>query len=165
MIVVADTGPLNNLIQIEADDLLPALYRQVVVPPAVLSELQHASAPAAAQVWLQSLPAWLVVRQAGTQPDSVLQLLDQGEREAIQLALDERADLLLIDERKGRKEAQRRGLVTTGTLGVLLAADACGLIDANAAYERLLSSTTFHSTPQLRESFIEVLVQRRRLFQ
>jgi predicted nucleic acid-binding protein len=104
----------------------------------------------------------LVVKPASTQPDSVLQLLDQGEREAIQLALDESADLLLIDERKGRNEAERRGLVTTGTLGVLLAADARGLIDAKAAYERLFSSTTFRSTPQLRAAFLEVLAQRRR---
>jgi predicted nucleic acid-binding protein len=161
MIVIADTGPLNYLIQIEADGLLPILYSQVVVPPAVLAELWHPSAPAAVQSWFQLVPLWLVVKQTSTLPDSVLQLLDQGEREAIQLALDESADLLLIDERKGRKEAERRGLVTTGTLGVLLAADARGLVEAKAAYERLLSSTTFRSTPQLRAAFLEVLAQRR----
>lgn len=161
MIVVADTSPLNYLIQIEADGLLPALYRTVIVPPAVLRELQHPSAPAAVQAWLQLLPPWLSVRQTITPPDGLLKSFDEGEREAIQLAQDEHANLLLIDERKGREEAQRRGLVTTGTLGVLLAASARGLIDPEAAYERLLSSTTFRSTPQLRASFIEAVARRR----
>jgi len=45
--------------------------------------------------------------------------LQIGEREAIRLAQEQRADLLLIDERRGRLEAKRRGLATTGTLGVL----------------------------------------------
>jgi hypothetical protein len=52
MIVIADTGPLNYLIQIETDGLLPILYSKVVVPPAVLAELRHPSAPAAVQSWL-----------------------------------------------------------------------------------------------------------------
>jgi predicted nucleic acid-binding protein len=45
------------------------------------------------------------------------------EREAIQLAEEQHADLLLIDERKGRRQAKQRGLKTTGTLGVLFSSD------------------------------------------
>jgi predicted nucleic acid-binding protein len=45
MIVVADTGPLHYLVMIDRDWLLPALYGSVVTPPAVVSELSHASVP------------------------------------------------------------------------------------------------------------------------
>jgi predicted nucleic acid-binding protein len=60
----------------------------------------------------------------------------------------------LIDERKGRIEATRRGLATTGTLGVLLAAAERGSIDAAAIYRRLIVETNFRSTPQLEKSFL-----------
>ncbi|HXB69012.1 MAG TPA: hypothetical protein VNY05_12255 [Candidatus Acidoferrales bacterium] len=46
--------------------------------------------------------------------------MDAGERHAIQLAKDENADLLLMDERIDVRVARERGLMVTGTLGVLL---------------------------------------------
>lgn len=49
MIVVSDTSPLNYLVLIGADDVLPALFGQVLAPPAVLDEMQHAKAPAQVQ--------------------------------------------------------------------------------------------------------------------
>ena len=57
MIVVADTSPLNYLIQIECDDLLPRLYKRVVVPLGVIQELEHASAPVTVRAWLTRLPS------------------------------------------------------------------------------------------------------------
>jgi|SRR5216684_7060555 len=117
MIVVADTSPLNYLIQIECDNLLPALYGEVFVPPAVMLELNHPGAPAAVHAWLQKVPAWIEVHAIVSLTDESLAFLDPGEREAIQLAQEQRAGLLLIDEHKGRIEARRRGLNITGTLG------------------------------------------------
>jgi len=52
MIAVADTSPLNYLVQIGRESLLPALYKRVVVPSAVLVELSHTSAPPAIRKWL-----------------------------------------------------------------------------------------------------------------
>lgn len=116
MIVVADTAPLNYLIQINSVHLLHSLYEQVLVPPAVMQELSHTGAPAAVKAWVFNPPSWIDVSQADNRPDPTLSALDLGEREAIQLAQERYTDLLLIDERKGRLEAQRRGILTTGTL-------------------------------------------------
>ena len=66
-----------------------------------------------------------------------------------------RADLLLIDERRGRFEAKRRALPTTGTLGVLLEAQKRGLIDAEAGFQRLINETSFRATPAVRGTFVQ----------
>jgi predicted nucleic acid-binding protein len=157
MIVVADTSPLNYPIQIDCDIFLPQLYRRVVVPSGVMWELGHTDAPASVAAWLTHIPAWLDVRVTGSQPDAGLASLGLGEREAIQLAEEEHADLILMDERKGRLEAKRRGLITTGTLGVLLTAGELGLIDPQNAYCRLIAETTFRTSASLETQFLRQL--------
>jgi len=154
MIVVADTSPLNYLLQVSCESVLPALYKRIVVPSAVLAELSHTDTPSVVSGWLLHLPAWIEVRRTSSPPDPTLAALDPGEREAIQVAQEQHAELLLIDERRGRMEAQRRGLATTGTLGVLLAAGQRGLIDAEAMYQQLLTTTNFRSTPELESRFL-----------
>ena len=105
MIVVADTAPLNYLLQISCESVLPSLYQRVLIPPSVLDELGHPDAPTVVSEWLKDVPGWIEVRRTAGSPDAALADLDPGEREAIQLAEEQRADLLLIDERRGRLEA------------------------------------------------------------
>ena len=157
MIVVADTSPLNYLIQLDSTDELHSLYGRVLVPPAVMQELGDPGAPEAIRHWLLAAPSWIEVREAKEQLDVALTSLDLGEREAIQLARELHADLLLIDERKGRAEAQRLGLITRGTLGILATAGELSLIDAENLFERLLTETTFRCTPQLRANFLAAI--------
>ena len=155
MIVVADTAPLNYLIQIECIDLLRELYETAVVPEGVMKELSDGDAPAAVRLWVDLLPDWIDKRAIDPRPDPSLAMLDMGEREAIQLALELNANLLLIDERRGWIEAQRRGLTVTGTLGVLLGAGLLKLTDPEAAYIRLVSETNFRRTAALEKEFLE----------
>jgi predicted nucleic acid-binding protein len=155
MIVVADTSPLNYLIQVNCESLLPSLYKRVLIPVAVLEELADPAAPAIVSLWLLHVPEWIEVRKTTTAPDTDLSFLDPGERQAIQLATEQGADLLLIDERRGRVEATRRGLATTGTLGVLLTAAERGAIDAAAVFHQLTTKTNFRATPELRRSFLQ----------
>src|ERR1035438_3725839 len=75
--------------------------------------------------WLRRLPEWLTVREVHVAPDLELDELDSGERNAIQLASDEDADLLLMDERAGVAVARQRGLIVTGTLARLSQDRAC----------------------------------------
>jgi len=146
MLVVADTTPLRYLVEIEAVFVLPVLFQEVVIPPAVLAELDRSAAPRSVRAWLDDLPAWLRVQRPA--PGEVLPGLDPGESEAIRLACEINADLLLIDEHEGSRVAARKGLAVTGTLGVLDVGAERGLIDLSPVLDRLIQ-TSFRCTPEL----------------
>jgi predicted nucleic acid-binding protein len=161
MVVIADTSPLNYLILIGHADVLPDLYGEVVIPQAVLRELQHPNAPGVVGLWIASSPAWLRVSQAIPLPQDVESDLDPGEQEAIALAQENCPDvLLLIDENRGREEAQRRNIQTTGTLGVLDAAAGMGLLDLPRALEALLR-TNFHVSQRIVQRLLDADRQRK----
>lgn len=121
-LVVSDTSPLTGLLQIGRADLLVELFEVVIIPPAVRAELLHDH---------PQLPEWLETIDPVEVPTSVASAgLDQGEAQAISLALELRPDFLLIDELKGRTFAEARGLRVTGVLGVLLLAKDRGCIAA-----------------------------------
>lgn len=150
MIVVADTSPINYLVLIEFQDLLPKLFDRVLIPEAVHRELQSDVAPDAIKRFLAEAPDWLEVRPS-PEIDPALRQLDSGEREVIALALLIGADSVLLDERKGRQAARKRGLRLSGTLGVMrLAADE-GLITMTDALDRL-EKTNFRVSPRLLNS-------------
>ena len=152
MIVVSDTSPISYLHQIQRLSLLGILYGEVVIPPAVESELRVAGD-------LHSGIDWNLLRvvhpRDSEQVNALSTQLDKGESEAIVLALELRADLILIDEASGREAAARLGLRRTGLLGVLLEAKRRGIITSMAVHlDRLVRGTTFRMNPQVR---LEVL--------
>lgn len=106
MIVVSDASPLVALSAVGKLDLLPTLYGEVVVPPAVYREAvtdavgQPGQADRAAATWLR-----VEALTDRTLLDTFAGKLDAGEAEAIALAVQLSADLLLVDERKARKIA------------------------------------------------------------
>ena len=101
MIVVADTSPLNYLIRLNRVELLAILYGRVAVPKAVATELLHAAAPQEVRSWMSAPPAWLEVHSVSPGNENSFPELDKGEREAILLATEVKADVLLMDERAG----------------------------------------------------------------
>lgn len=147
MIVIVDTTPLNYLILVDLIHILSELFGQVVIPQAVLNELQSPQAPDEVREWFAHRPDWLAVREV-QQLDPTLAHLDPGEREAITLAQELQADLILLDENRGRREAINRGFNVTGTVGLLDRAGARGLIDVPTAVARL-RQTTFRVSPRL----------------
>lgn len=155
IVVVADTSPLNYLIQINGDHVLPTLYERVLVPSAVVEELRHPNAAAAVGAWLSHIPPWLVVREVAEPAEAPLARLDPGERQAIQLAKREHADLLLMDEKLGVRIAREHGFAVTGTVGVLLQAAKRGLLDIDTALANL-RATDFRCSARVLEE-----VQRR----
>jgi predicted nucleic acid-binding protein len=139
VVVVADTSPINYLVLIAEIDLLPQLYERILIPPAVLAELKHPLAPKAVQEWVGRAPEWLEVLS----PSGSLSLanLDAGESEAIALAGEVHAEVLLIDEQAGRREAVRRGLKVAGTLSILDEADQAGLVKFDESVARLRTTS------------------------
>jgi len=149
MLVVADTSPIDYLVLIQHEALLPALYAQVAIPPAVLADLQQSRTPDLVRIWVTHPPAWLEVRQPRQALDArQFPRLGAGEREAIALAQELQAPLLLIDDADGRAEAERHALTATGTLGILENAAIHGLLDLPSALTRL-QATTFRARPEL----------------
>ena len=148
MIVVADTSPINYLLLIQEIDILPKMYGEVVIPRAVQEELLRLAAPESVRAWVSNAPAWLEILTPTGALDSSLAKLDPGERDAILLAIELRADQLIVDDREGRKHAEERRIPVIGTLGVLKEAATLGLLDLRVAVERL-QSTSFHITPEV----------------
>lgn len=147
MTVVSNTSPLNYLVLIDHQEILPALFGHVLIPEAVWHELRSPAAPQPVKAFLETWPSWLERRIVSQVPQD-LQQLDPGEQEAIALAQSMGASLVLLDEKKGRQAARDLGLVVTGTLGVLDLAARRGLVDLVDALKRL-ERTTFRTTPRL----------------
>ena len=145
MIVIADTGPLNYLILIGEVEILSKLFGRVLIPTAVLKELQHDRTPEDVRKWISHPPAWLEVRSVQKPKTSELDNLGAGEREAIWLAEEIHADWLIIDDYAGRQEAVLRHLPVMGTLRVLDEASERGLINLPAALARFERTTFFLS--------------------
>ncbi len=86
MIVVSDTTPLNDLILIEAADVLPALFVRVYAPTAVMRELSDPRGPQPVRAWAGSPPEWLTVQEPSQVDETLSKPLHKGEMEAISLA-------------------------------------------------------------------------------
>ncbi len=88
-LVVADTGPLHYLVLIEAIEVLPRLFEQILVPAAVYDELAHADAPAPVRAFTAQKPAWLEVHPNPrySDDDALHSTLDEGERLRLRLPL------------------------------------------------------------------------------
>ena len=131
MIVVSDTSPLANLILIGKLELLEQLFGEILVPTAVDKEVMKLK-PLGHDISSYEKAAWIKIRDAEnqTKADEFMQHLDEGESEAIALALEIRCNLILMDERLGTKIARTEGLSTIGLIGVLLLAKQKNIIPA-----------------------------------
>ena len=127
MIIICDSSPLIALSIIDRLALLDSLFKEVVVPVSVFNEAAVQEKPEARRIaeWAQGK-----IKAAADKHlmHSFSLLLDAGESEAMSLYFEEKADFLLIDERKGRKIAVYNKINVVGSLGILLLAKQKGLI-------------------------------------
>jgi predicted nucleic acid-binding protein len=137
---------------------LRSLYRQVLIPSAVYRELTDSKRDLPRAIDLASIPWLIVVAAANHKRVRELRgILDPGEAEAIVVAIEHRADVLLVDERRGRRTATAAGLTVTGLIGVVAQAKRVGLIDlAKPVLDELVHTARFWIGPEL---YSEVLAE------
>jgi predicted nucleic acid-binding protein len=148
MPLVSDTTGLRYLIEIEAVHLLSAMFDYVVIPPAVVAELQRPKTPAQVRAWMASPPTWLVIRQPTTLPDASLDRLHAGERDALLLMYESAAPLFLTDDGTAYKVALRQHTPVIRTLRLLEMAAEQGRIDLPTMLTRL-EATTFYAPDEV----------------
>ncbi len=161
MIVISDTSAITNLAAIDYLQLLAQLYNQVTIPEAVYRELADIDPPVPGTLEVQTAN-WLKVKQV-VERGFVERLIDEvrldpGESEAIVLALELDADLLLIDERRGRSEADRLGVKITGLLGILVEAKQKNLIFAvKPLMDALIATSQFRVSSALYKQVLNIV--------
>jgi predicted nucleic acid-binding protein len=120
VLAVLDSSPLIILHQIGRLELVQRLYDDFVAPPAVAREIEPS---------LGTLPPWVREHPPASIPDLLLDL-DPGEREAIAIAVQLAADVIVLDDLAARRAAFQLGLNLTGSAGLLVRARRRGLIEA-----------------------------------
>lgn len=155
-LIVADAGPLIGLAVAGRIEILHALFDPILVPRVALEELQlEASRPGSFALSKAKDAGWLSSEDvpASTDTPKLAELLDRGEAEAIVLAQSKDARLLM-DERKGRMVARRRGVTVIGTGGVLLLAKREDVIDQIAPVLEDLASHGYRLSDGLRRELL-----------
>jgi len=143
-IVIADTSCFILLDKIGEIDLLKFLFGEVVTTDVIAREF---GAP---------LPRWVIIRSVkNTYVPSTLDL-DPGEASAITLALESGPSLLIIDDGKGRKAAQRLGLNITGSLGIFSKAKSAGIVPSIKPIIEKVQQTNFRYTQAVMQEILSL---------
>jgi predicted nucleic acid-binding protein len=158
MVAASNTSPISNLALIGRLDLLRIQFQEVWIPDAVQRELHLLPVSDGRASIQQAMDAgWLRRRSIANRALVAVLVtdLDQGEAEAIALATEISADVLLIDERDGRARARQAGVVVRGVLGVLIRAKAMGLVSSMKDEIRSLRAVAkFFIAPSLEEEVL-----------
>ena len=129
MLVVSDTFVLLNLGRVSAEGLLPGLFREVWIPPAVANEFSRLAGARprfrglTMPGWMRISPAVQVLAEGRACRD-----LDSGESEALSPALELHASAVLVDEAAGRRAASLLSVPAIGIAAILLRAKERGMI-------------------------------------
>jgi predicted nucleic acid-binding protein len=154
-LVISDASTLIHLAALGRLGLLKEFYDKVVVPPSVWREVVEEGKGRAGGVEVERArrEGWIEVEAIAATP--LVQLLyrdlDAGEAEVIALAVDRRADLVLMDESDARQVAARFGLKKTGVIGILIRAKRVGKVQSLASeLDRLRLQAGFWLDERLR---------------
>ena len=125
--VVVNSTPLVAFWAIGRLDILRILFGEIVIPAAVRDEFLSTEKELRRQVLRDE--SWIrVVKLKNPNRTGAFSNLDEGEAEVLVLAEELDASLVLIDERKARRYAERLNLPLSGTLGVILLAKEEGIV-------------------------------------
>lgn len=151
MIIVSDSSPIMNLACIDRLYILPAIYKEIIIPKTVFKEIVELGEGKPGSESVKNAN-WIVVKNC-SQFEMMHELekeLDSGEAEAISLAIELGAEVLLIDEYKGRNIARKNGVRVLGLLGVLIEAKKRLIIDSvKQEIDKLLVDANFWISNEL----------------
>ena len=156
MTVITDTSVILNLCLLGQEGLLIPLFETILAPAQVVAEFQRLAAVSRRFRGLV-FPAFIQATAAAGTPTELLNpsRLHGGEIAALWLAVERRADVVLIDERAGRAAAAALGLKTMGLLGILIEARKRSLLPAIAPLlDRLHHEARFWVSPSLRDAVL-----------
>lgn len=154
-VVISNTTPIITLSAINHLDLLHHLYGHIFIPDAVKNEIMAGEYRHGAQE-LKEAKFIVSVPIKNFYHASLLSDLDRGEAEAIALAIEKQADLLVIDERLGRRHASRLEIPITGSVGVLLRAKERGLISViKPLLKEIQDAGVYLSTQLVQKALLE----------
>lgn len=150
--VVANTTPLIALSDIGQLELLKDLYGEIFIPQAVMEEIE--SEPARSMVmnaeWIKK-----VLIEGADKKNMFKARLHAGEVEAIILAEESKADLIIMDDYAAKKTAKYLGYNVTGTLGVLIKAKAEGYVEKIEPLIKLLIDDGLYIDQKTKELALE----------
>ena len=155
-VVISNTSPIFYLHRLRRLDLLKKLYQEIIVPKAVVAELEAGRRQGEDVPELDNYE-WIKIR--AIRSPQILGLstdFGPGETEVLALALEESDSLVIIDEKLARKIARLRGLRVTGTAGILLKAKQEGHILAVKPFIDQLQDIHFHLSDNVRTLILSI---------
>lgn len=140
-LIISDTSCLIILSKIGELDLLRRLYKTVTITRDILLE------------YGEIVPDWIEVQQVkDSYSQQLLEMqINKGEASAIALALSSGKHILILDDWKARKVAERLGLTVTGTLGVIIKAKNAGIVSSIKPYLFKIKGTNFRISEELEQ--------------
>lgn len=148
--IISDTTPLSNLIQLDLLDLLRQLCGTITIPVAVANELDNGHEYVGD--WRKACKD--LIQIVSVEPDPLIEqfLLDlhHGEAEVLTLAIRRKAKLILCDDMDARKIANHQGLNVIGTLAILIKAKSMNMLPLVTPYlDKLRNEVRFWFTDEL----------------
>ena len=132
MLTISDASPLIALSRINQLHLLKHLFGNVIVPKGVFYELTEKGQDKAGQEQIRNA-SWIKSQEVRDK-DFVEKLMMEGLSEVdasvIALAVERKADIVIVDDKVVREAAKKEGLTITGTIGIIIQAKKLGLIES-----------------------------------
>ncbi|MFW6359135.1 MAG: DUF3368 domain-containing protein [Chroococcales cyanobacterium] len=158
MIIISSTSPISNLAAIRQLSLLPQLYNKLIIPTPVANEIARVGTTYTQAVSVSTLD-WISIQSGESQfiVDRLSIYLSQGEATAIALAVELKADLVLLDDQLARKMAAEYGLKSVGLLGILLEAKSQDKIsEIKLILNDLVVQSRYRINPRLYSEVLEI---------
>ncbi len=137
--IISDTSCFIILTNIGELELLQKVYGQIVTTPEIVAEFG------------ETLPEWVeIVEVKDKYRQTILELqIDKGESSAIALALETPDSVVILDDYKARKIAERLGVTLTGTIGVIIKAKLNGTIPSIKPILEKIKQTDFRLSSEI----------------